>query len=73
MKSMQPPLAAILFMTNFYRTGWGGGGHGPLGTPSESATECCRFVCGSWGAGVVGGRGQWQGRKKQKKVYTSSV
>ena len=32
MKSMWPPLAAIFFMTYFYRA-WGG--HGPLGTPLD--------------------------------------
>ena len=35
MKSMRPSLAAIFFMTNFYRAR---GGHGPLG-PTGSATE----------------------------------
>ena len=32
MKSMQPPLAAIFFMTYFYRAG-GGGVDDPLGSP----------------------------------------
>ena len=32
MKSMQPNLASIFFMTYFYRAG-GEGGHGPLGPP----------------------------------------
>ena len=37
MKSMWPPLAAIFFMTYFYRAG---GGHGPLGPPPVDPLLC---------------------------------
>ena len=42
MKSMPPPLAAIFFMTNFYRTR---GGHGPLGPHRiRYWTNGCRMI-----------------------------
>ena len=45
MKSMQPPLAAIFFMTYFHRAG--GGGHGPLSPPPDPLlmvlVRRCRF------------------------------
>ena len=44
MKSMQPPPAAIFFMTDFHRAG--GGGHGPVGPPgSATAVFVAGFVC----------------------------
>ena len=36
MKSMQLPLVAIFFMTNFYRAG---GGHGPLSPPGSAPVQ----------------------------------
>ena len=43
MKSMRPPLAAIFFMTYFYRVEGGGRVYGPFG-PTGSATVFVAFM-----------------------------
>ena len=49
MKSMWPPLAAIFFMTHFYRAG--GGGMAPSAPPG-SATASNNMTCIAYGTKV---------------------